>query len=383
MIGNSPSSTPMTPLPDPPASPGEGDGTEPVRAPASAREGNELTGPESASADDLGLLLSDPDPFLSDEAAPDLQPGPRDGGRDPLDLQDLPASPADAPIRADEGGLATPLSSENELVLPVKFSPCPDLLTRSTSDSVASEPSAPAHPQPTELEADERRRTSWWQILVASYASAVTLALIWILLTGRGLRPRNPAPEPSDPAGQLELRRPGPSRPGRPAPPLPARNVAALGTVIRVGDLEVEARSVTRRSVDLVRLDGFTGETRQVEGVLVLSLVLANRSADQPLHPLEPSFVRDSSQADDQSFLETADGRRISTLHLATESEWSVADQHFPTLQPGEAAETIVVSEPVQPGDLSGTLTWHVKLRTGTYQTDVLGVRFTAADVRD
>ena len=142
-------------------------------------------------------------------------------------------------------------------------------------------------------------------------------------------------------------------------------------------------RIVTRRPVDLVRLDGATGETRQVEGVLVLSLRLTNRSPDQPLSPLEPAFVRDSSQADDQSFIETADGRRISMLRLATESEWSISDQTFPRLNPGERADTIVVSEPVQPADLAGTLTWHVKLRTGTYQTDVLGVRFTAADVRD
>jgi hypothetical protein len=132
-----------------------------------------------------------------------------------------------------------------------------------------------------------------------------------------------------------------------------------------------------------VRLNGATGETRQVEDVLVLSLWLLNRSPDQPFSPLEPAFVRDSSQADDQSFLETDDGRRIAMLRLATESEWSISDQHFLKLKPGEKSDTIIVSEPVQPADLAGTLIWHVKLRTGTFQTDVLGVRFTAADVNN
>jgi len=33
--------------------------------------------------------------------------------------------------------------------------------------------------------------------------------------------------------------------------------------------------------------------------------------------------------------------------------------------------------------DLKGTMTWHLKLRTAPYRTDVLGVRFTAQDVID
>jgi len=54
----------------------------------------------------------------------------------------------------------------------------------------------------------------------------------------------------------------------------------------------------------------------------------------------------------------------------------------FP-LKPGAKTDTIVVSEPVPLADLAGPVIWHVKLRTGTYQTDVVGVRFTAEDVRD
>jgi hypothetical protein len=224
-------------------------------------------------------------------------------------------------------------------------------------------------------------RISWSRLLVTSYASAVTLALIWILWTGRALPPASSPAEPSGEAGLLEPRKGGPVRPEKAAPSLPGRNMAALGTAIRVGDLEVTPRSVTRRPVSLVRLNGARRGTRRVPGVLVLKLEFTNRSLDQPLSPLDPVFVRDSSQADDQSFIETADGRRISMLRLATESEWSIWEQLFPKLEPGESADTIVVSEPIQPKDLSGTLTWHVKLRTGTYQTDVLGVRFRAADV--
>ena len=134
------------------------------------------------------------------------------------------------------------------------------------------------------------------------------------------------------------------------------------------------AETISRREIELVRLDGFSGEMRQAEDVLVLSLRLANRSSDRSFAPLEPSFVRDSSSAADGSYIETASGQRIAMYQLAPESEWSIKDQRFPVLEPGEEDETIIVSEPVRMDELAGPLIWHLKLRTGTYQTDVLGV---------
>jgi hypothetical protein len=172
----------------------------------------------------------------------------------------------------------------------------------------------------------------------------------------------------------------GPIRPEA-AAPLPSRNMATLGKAVRVGDLEVTPRIITRRPVSLVRLDGTRRGTRRVQGALVLRLEFMNLSPDRSFSPIDLAFVRDSSLADDQSFIETSDGRRISMYRLATESEWSIWEQTFPRLNPGESAETIVVSVPVERKDLTGTLTWHVKLRTSTYQTDVLGVRFTARDL--
>ena len=135
--------------------------------------------------------------------------------------------------------------------------------------------------------------------------------------------------------------------------------------------------------IELARLDGFSGETRQVEDVLVLSLRFTNRSRDGGFSPLDSSFVRETSHADD-SYIDTASSSRISMFRLAPESEWSIKDQPFPALNPGDSGESIVVSEPIHPEDLAGTLTWHLKLRTGNYRTDVLGARlFTAADVED
>jgi hypothetical protein len=142
--------------------------------------------------------------------------------------------------------------------------------------------------------------------------------------------------------------------------------------------LEVTPLHISRREIELVRLDGFTGETRAVENVLVLTLRVKNRSQDRALTPLEPSFVRTAGTADDDSFIETAASQRISMYNLAPESEWSIRDQRFPNLTPDEAAETIVVSEPVQKDELASPMIWHLKLRATTYQTDVVGVRFSS-----
>jgi hypothetical protein len=198
-------------------------------------------------------------------------------------------------------------------------------------------------------------------LLVSSYASAVTLGLIWFLWTGRG--PSRPHPPAAPPAtASLSPSSQGASRAATRGqePPLPPGNVTELGRSLRLGDLEISPRSIVHRSVELT-----------------------NRSDTHPLAPLDPAFVRESTGADDQSYIETPEGGRILMLRLAAESEWSIQDQLFPTLEPGQAADTIVVSQPVAKSRLKGRLTWHVKLRTRTHQTDVVGVRFSPKDVVD
>ncbi len=152
---------------------------------------------------------------------------------------------------------------------------------------------------------------------------------------------------------------------------------------MRLGELEVTPRSIARRPVELLRLQGTAEGERESSPSLVLTLELANRSTGSALTPLDPAIVRDPVPAVDQSFIEVPGGRRIAMFRLAIESEWSIRDQLFPALQPGETVETILVSEPVAMTDLKGTMTWHRKLRTAPYRTDVLGVRFSVGEVID
>jgi hypothetical protein len=260
--------------------------------------------------------------------------------------------------------------------LDITFSPSPDLAPAPTRAQAPARLGSPA------VASDTAPRISWPLWLVSSYASAVTLALGFVLLTGRGLRTPDPAASPEDVADTKAAA--SSANVSRPAPvmsPLPAPNVTGLGQSVRLGDLEVTPRSIARRPVALLRLQGEADDQRESSPVLVLSMELANRSASSAFAPLDISLVRDSIPTVDQSFIDVPGGRHIAMFRLAVESEWSIQDQVLPTLQPGETAQTIVVSEPVEMTGLTGTMTWHVKVRTAPFRTDVLGVRFTSDQV--
>ncbi len=363
MSSDSLNSTPLTPFPDAPNPAGQQSDSitgESVESPLSSK----MVKPTTSSADDLSLLLAQasPDPYLAEG---EIEPASDQPGK--------PRSDIDGP---EPGAFVGSLSSsENEL--DIRFSPLPD--QRSTS-LPATSPSAGSQ-QPDE---EPEPRISWPFLLVSSYASALTLTLCFVLWTGRGLWRADhgsSSEPPGGPNGRLSGRNAGSV--GKAPLPLPAPNVTILGKPLRVGELQVTPLAVTCRPVNLLRLEGTADGERETAPVLVMTLELRNLSATDEFAPLDPALVRDPVPAIDQSFVELPGGRRIAMFRLAIESEWSIEDQFFPNLKPGETAETIVVSEPVALAELAGTVTWHVKLRTAPYRTDVLGAQFSTHDVVD
>ncbi len=301
MSPNSLNSTPITPFPDPPSHSGEE--PEPVTGlPDDFPAPRDVTKPSTSSADDLSLLLaqSDPDPYLAED----------EGTSDPAD----PGKPLDD-IEGGEPVSSLHLLSSPENGLDIACSPAPG--TQPSSHQPAASSPEPAGEMQNEAAAP---RISWPLLLVSSYASALTLALGFILWTGRGLSRLDFSPSSEPVPGST-----GPS---------PGRGASGTGE-------------------DLLPLPA----------------------------PIDPAIVRDPVPAVDQSFIEVPGGRRIAMFRLALESEWSIREQVFRSLKPGETVETVLVSEPVAMADLKGTMTWHVKLRTAPFRTDVLGVRFVAEQV--
>lgn len=222
----------------------------------------------------------------------------------------------------------------------------------------------------------------WTHLLLLSYSSALTLALIWAVWSGWLQRPHVSQPTESssndvEPATNVSGTKPA----GPTPPPIPAQNLVRLGQTIQIGEVEVTPLSVITTHLTLVRSIEPTKD-RQLKGSsFVLRLRLANISKDQTIAPLERAMLRAPNSPLDRSYLQTPEGRTISLYPLAADSEWSILGEEFPELKPGESVETIIASEPAAENQSAGEMTWRVRVRIGSYRTDMLGVRFTKDDV--
>jgi hypothetical protein len=224
-------------------------------------------------------------------------------------------------------------------------------------------------------------RVSWLIGLLLSYSSAVTLALAWVLWTGGPNRSADePAAGPSR-AGVEPAVKPAESATSVSAPAIPDENLTSLGKPVRIGALEVTPLQVVAAPVQLVRsIDSSDVRDGESES-LMLRFKVTNISSDLVFAPLEAALVREQASALDRSYIATARGKRINLFPLAIDSEWRIAGQSFPVLNPGESSETLLASEPLASGRPTGDLIWRIRLRIGPYRSDLFGVRFSAQDI--
>ena len=296
-------------------------------------------------------------------------------------------------VRGTTGGSGETLQPTDEfLVGEPNYDSCVDdldlILTQSATEpdpalrSKASSDLLP--PTPGSSSADDHfgdGRLYWAMIGLMCYSSAVTLALTWVLWTGRVFRPAEaPTASADQPIGETTPKIVE-SRPVAELAPLPAANVARLGETARIGDLEVTPLEVVVTQLELARsIEPFKSRREDSESV-VLRLRLTNVSHDQSFAPLERAFVREQSSPLDRSSIETKEGKLIGLFPLAVDSEWSIAGQEFPVLKPGDSTETLIASEHGAADRLTSDMTWRVRLRIGPYKTDMIGVRFHKDDV--
>ncbi len=370
----------------------------PFRSPAHEPPPGDLPADESthdSCFDDLNLILSqsiqqpDPDPNLEssgpsvrlsrDEAAPLL---PQDRAKVPRTSEifrsvvaaaaslagrgDQPGAPVHEPARSH-----APAESEHG---PPSGQPMLDLVVVDGAQRVEDPASEDDDPLSEPL-------ISWSQILLLSYASAITIALIWMLWSGRWSRISPPPSAGSDqPVADTSYRAVEPS-PTPPAMPIPPENLASVGQTIQVGELEVTPLTVISTPLELVRsID--RRKRRREEECLVLRLKLTNISKQHSLTPLAPNLVRERGLRPYEPYIATAGGPSIRLFPLAFDSEWAIVGQEFTTLQPGDTVETLVAAEPGSARRLSLEMTWRVRLRTGVYRTDMIGVPFSKDEVR-
>jgi len=348
--------------------------------------------------DDLDVILaqpiSEPDPALKSKSSTDdgLHATPKSDPVPPF-FQDKGEQPGTAEVFETIGspaGEATPpkarprafLSSVLAFILrgpKGAHGPDPARLGRSGKER-AGQPEGGDSASADDDQLAESRVTLFL-LLLLSYSSAVTLALFWVLWTGRAFRPADPATNDTRQASVDS--NPISSEPAlsAPLPPIPAENQTALRQTIRIGDLEVTPSAIVSAPLELVRKIEPPDYRRADTDSLVLRFKVTNISNKHVIAPLDRALIQDQSSPLDRSFIVTSRGRPISLFSLAIDSEWLIQGQEFPVLKPGESAETLVASEGITDDRMAGEMSWRLRLRTGPYRTDVLAVRFTKDDV--
>ncbi len=217
---------------------------------------------------------------------------------------------------------------------------------------------------------------NWPMLLLASYASAVTLALIWWVVIpkfrGKG---EIEGFTPGASTVAVGTRRADRSHKVEPAPPIPPGQMIRLGQSLKIGSLEITPLETAREDVKLRRslISGGTEDREGGSGAMALRIRLHNTSKDVVFSPLDESFIRDKDSGVSDSFVELPSSDRVYLYPLPIESEWAIIDQAFPTLKPGEVKETRIVTSADFPSAPAGMI-WRLRLRTGLDATDLIGV---------
>ena len=136
-------------------------------------------------------------------------------------------------------------------------------------------------------------RVPWALLFLMSYSSAVTLALTWMVWTGRSFRPAGAPAANVIPAEVEMVPKLVNSSPVGALPPLPAENLASLGTTRQIGDLEVTPLAIVSAPIALVRSLDPNNWRREESASLVLRLRVKNVSRDNDFAPLERRFLRE------------------------------------------------------------------------------------------
>jgi hypothetical protein len=222
-----------------------------------------------------------------------------------------------------------------------------------------------------------------WFLLVASYASAVTFAFLFLLFLLSRWKTHSlenlPDVVPKIQNGETAL---------EVAPPeaaVPPAHVLALGQTRRFGSVRVTPLRVTEGRLEFEHLLNDPDAKRSPSRpVLKLWIRFENVSAKQTFAPLDSllAFKRhyqDSGAVLTNQFLcRTDERRRDGKLHylfeLSSSSEFRIAGQNLgAVLGPGQAVEMFLPSEE-QIGDLRGPLVWRVHFRKGYHPRTRHGV---------
>lgn len=225
-------------------------------------------------------------------------------------------------------------------------------------------------------------------VIVASYASAVTIALLYMLMnygpTGGNQHALESLPDLVPPMKENRIA----FNLVPEEATMPPGHTLSLGETRRFGNLEVTPLKVTRGMLDFVPFQGggqAAGAKPNVGPVLKLWLKVRNVSDDQLIPPFGEELALKRVLTDGtfeyraNNFLapldeKTRDGHRV-LLYDHTQNLWNPKGQDLSrTLRPDETFETYLPTEPEGIGELKGDLVWRVHFRKGFNPKSMRGV---------
>lgn len=213
-------------------------------------------------------------------------------------------------------------------------------------------------------------------ILLLSYASAVTIALLYLLLTrGGGAAQRHQLEDLRDPADEE-----GTVRIIQRSVELPLGHTLPLQGSQRFGNILVEPLRVTQGPI---QFQHFSRDTKKRQPptppVYKLWLRLTNVSKDQEIAPLDGLLLYKRALNSQGNVVANAflcrvaderEGPIVFTYPASPASEWDMLGQDLGrVLKPGESLETFIPSDLEGLDRLEGDLVWRFQLRKGYART--------------
>lgn len=309
-------------------------------------------------------------------AKPAIQPAastPSDSGADSELTTD--SNSASMPVLRGpemESGLPLPTLSDASASSPSAATQ-PLAAAAAGTAATESQPAKPAKKSDNGKSSSSRGGMNIGSVLLLSYASAVTLILIMMLMRGTSAKPHHleslpdVAPEPENKLSYVPINA-----------TLAPGHTLKLGEKRRFGNIEVEALRVTYEPLQFKHYSGNPGKKKPESApVLKLWLRFTNVSADQTIAPLDrPLLLRWVARAGSTTefsnqYLFPANKHNdpnavVSTYRMPQTSDWDLVGQELDReLAPGESYETYIASTDDGTAEIKGPIVWRVQMRKG------------------
>lgn len=335
---------------------------EPWRAPGQQDSTLDMLPPEEQPQPPGAASSEEPPPTIA-YSAPPLQPAPP------------PVTEEAEPSRDSRSAEAPPAERSAPTATPVPPDPATASATAAATAATKSLPAAgSARPQPTSATptADRDRLIL---IGLISYASAVTLILLYLFFAGRNPSPHQLESLPDVPP--LEVSKGEVMRLIEADADMPPGHTLRLGESRRFGNILVEPLRVTREPIEFVHFSNQANLSKpKTAPVLKLWVRFTNVSDDQTIAPLDAGLLyvrtlRDSGRFRANQFVATEsekseDGQQVMVFDHPTTSEWDMAGQQLGApLPPGDSVEIFIPTEEDGLNALTGDLVWRLHFRKG------------------